>query len=115
MKNNRIRRRVYELLSKAASLGHAPVPCQHELHFVFFRKPERFLESDDKNGHHGSVRLEKTVLKGDDELKQVAVGTGVSAEEYRLQELFQIMEAVCWLMLHKITCNTKLAYMCVDG
>ncbi|GER40788.1 subtilase family protein, partial [Striga asiatica] len=35
---------------------------------------ERFLESDDKNGR---VRLEKTVLKGDDELKQVAVGTGV--------------------------------------
>ncbi|GER50282.1 NADPH:adrenodoxin oxidoreductase [Striga asiatica] len=64
MKNNRIRRRVYELLSKAASSGHAPVPGQHELHFVFFRKPERFLESDDKNGHHGGVRLEKTVLKG---------------------------------------------------
>ncbi|CAA0836108.1 NADPH\\x3aadrenodoxin oxidoreductase-mitochondrial [Striga hermonthica] len=77
MKNNRIRRRVYELLSKAASSGHATVPGQHELHFVFFRKPERFLESDDKNGHHGGVRLEKTVLKGDDELKQVAVGTGV--------------------------------------
>ncbi|KAI3464065.1 hypothetical protein Pfo_020728 [Paulownia fortunei] len=78
MKNNRIRRRVYELLSKAVTPGHAPIPGQRELHFVFFHKPDRFLESDDKSGHLGGVRLEKTTLKGDDELvKQVAVGTGV--------------------------------------
>ncbi|KAL3618028.1 hypothetical protein CASFOL_038349 [Castilleja foliolosa] len=77
MKNNRIRRRVYELLSKAASTGHARVPSQRELHFVFFRKPDGFLESDGRNGQLGGVRFEKTTLKGDDELKQVAVGTGV--------------------------------------
>ncbi|GFP79937.1 nadph:adrenodoxin oxidoreductase mitochondrial [Phtheirospermum japonicum] len=75
--NNRIRRRVYELLSKAASAGHARVLGQRELHFVFFRKPDGFLESDDRNGHLGGVCLEKTTLKGDDKLKQVAVGTGV--------------------------------------
>ncbi|KAL3835187.1 hypothetical protein ACJIZ3_009923 [Penstemon smallii] len=78
MKNNRIRRRVYELLSKAVPPGHTPVLGQRELHFVFFRKPDKFLESDDRSGHLGGVRLEKTVLKGDDELvNQVAVGTGV--------------------------------------
>ncbi|KAL7153451.1 hypothetical protein ABFS83_04G169600 [Erythranthe nasuta] len=77
MKNNRIRRRVYELLSKAVTTGHAPVPGQRELHFVFFHKPDRFLESDDRSGRLGSVRLEKTTLKGDESMKQVAVGTGV--------------------------------------
>ncbi|KAK6153308.1 hypothetical protein DH2020_012947 [Rehmannia glutinosa] len=74
MKNNRIRRRVYELLSKAATPAHAPVSGQRELHFVFFRKPNRFIESDDRSGHLGGVRLEQTTLKGDNELvKQVAV------------------------------------------
>ncbi|PIN19888.1 Ferredoxin/adrenodoxin reductase [Handroanthus impetiginosus] len=77
MKNNRIRKRIYELLSKAATAGQGPAPGQRELHFVFFRKPDRFLESDDRSGHLGGVRLEKTTLKGDDEsAKQVAVGTG---------------------------------------
>ncbi|KAK6152066.1 hypothetical protein DH2020_014701 [Rehmannia glutinosa] len=72
--NNRIRRRVYELLSKAVTPAHAPVSGQRELHFVFFRKPDRFIESDDRSGHLGGVRLEKTTLKGDNELvKQVAV------------------------------------------
>lgn len=64
MKNNRIRRRVYELLSKAVTARHAPVPSQRELHFVFFNKPDRFLESDARSGHLGSIRLEKTTLKG---------------------------------------------------
>ncbi|XP_047960003.1 NADPH:adrenodoxin oxidoreductase, mitochondrial isoform X1 [Salvia hispanica] len=80
MKNSRIRRRVHELLSKAVTPGCTPVASQRELHFVFFRKPDMFLESDDKSGHVGGIRLEKTALKdvGDDELvKQVAVGTGV--------------------------------------
>nr|GEU36294.1 NADPH:adrenodoxin oxidoreductase, mitochondrial isoform X1 [Tanacetum cinerariifolium] len=47
IKNNRIRRRVFELLSKASSSA-APHPSlgQRELHFTFFRKPEKFLESE---------------------------------------------------------------------
>ncbi|XP_011087149.1 NADPH:adrenodoxin oxidoreductase, mitochondrial isoform X2 [Sesamum indicum] len=81
MKNNRIRKRVYELLSKAVTPAHAPYPGERELHFVFFHKPDKFLESNDRSGHLGGVQLEKTILKGDDELvKQVAVGTGVYAE-----------------------------------
>ncbi|KAG8388609.1 hypothetical protein BUALT_Bualt02G0143300 [Buddleja alternifolia] len=78
MKNNRIRRRVYELLSKAVALGRAPSPGQRELHFVFFHKPDKFLGSDDRSGYLVGVRLDKTTLKGDDKsMKQVAVGTGV--------------------------------------
>ncbi|KAG6407738.1 hypothetical protein SASPL_130735 [Salvia splendens] len=77
MKNSRIRRRVHELLSKAVTPGCTPVAGQRELHFVFFRKPDMFLELDDNSGHVGGIRLEKTALKGDDELvRQVAVGTG---------------------------------------
>ncbi|KAL0364593.1 UNVERIFIED_CONTAM: NADPH:adrenodoxin oxidoreductase, mitochondrial, partial [Sesamum angustifolium] len=63
MKNNRIRKRVYELLSKAVTPAHAPHPGQHELHFVFFRKPDKFLKSNDRSGHLGGVQLEKTILK----------------------------------------------------
>lgn len=78
MKNNRIRRRVYELISKAASSGHSPpLPGQRELHFVFFRKPDRFLESEDRSGHVAGVRLEETTLQGYDLGKQIAVGNGV--------------------------------------
>ncbi|XP_051143679.1 NADPH:adrenodoxin oxidoreductase, mitochondrial [Andrographis paniculata] len=77
MKNSRIRKRVYELLSKAATARTASVPGQRELHFVFFRKPDSFFESDHKNGHLGGVRLEKTILKGDAKSSnQVAFGTG---------------------------------------
>lgn len=66
LKNNRIQRRVYELLSRAATSGtSAPGPGQRELHFIFFQKPDRFLESDDKPGHVAGVQFEKTVLKGD--------------------------------------------------
>lgn len=64
MKSNRIQRRVYELLSKAASAGTSSPIRQRELHFVFFRKPVKFLVSDDRSGHVAGVHLEKTVLRG---------------------------------------------------
>ncbi|OEL25070.1 NADPH:adrenodoxin oxidoreductase, mitochondrial [Dichanthelium oligosanthes] len=77
MRNSRIQRRVFELLSKAASV-HKDNNCndQKELHFVFFRRPTRFIPSE--NGSTvGAVELEKTALKGDEVTgKQVAVGTG---------------------------------------
>ncbi|KAL6629475.1 hypothetical protein ACP70R_029240 [Stipagrostis hirtigluma subsp. patula] len=74
MRNSRIQRRVYELLSKAAS-AHKDNNNndQKELHFVFFRKPTRFMPSE--NGSTvGAVQLEKT--KDGVTRKQVAVGTG---------------------------------------
>uniref|UniRef100_A0A0E0CJ57 NADPH:adrenodoxin oxidoreductase, mitochondrial n=1 Tax=Oryza meridionalis TaxID=40149 RepID=A0A0E0CJ57_9ORYZ len=62
IRNSRIKRRVYELLSKAA-IAHKGNNNngQKELHFVFFRRPTRFLPSEDDDGVAG---------------KQVAVGTG---------------------------------------
>lgn len=65
VKNSRIQRRVYELLAKAAASGppHSGAG-RRELHFVFFRKPEKFLSSVDKKGHVAGVRFEKTVLEG---------------------------------------------------
>lgn len=91
---------MYELLSKAA-IAHKGKNNngQKELHFVFFRRPTRFLPSED-GVTVGAVQLEKTCLKGqmsetkyhifadffkhysvgyiDDGVagKQVAVGTG---------------------------------------
>lgn len=77
IKNNRIQRRVYELLSKAATTGPSnPRSGQRELHFVFFRKPDRFLESDERRGHVSGVHFEKTVLKDVGDGKRIAVGTG---------------------------------------
>lgn len=78
VKNSRIRRRVHELLTKAANSQHAnPIPGQRELHFVFFRRPEQFLDSDDRSGKVTGVRLEKTILKETDGSgKQSAIGTG---------------------------------------
>ncbi|TVU42037.1 hypothetical protein EJB05_08420 [Eragrostis curvula] len=77
MRNSRIQRRVYELLSKAAN-AHKDSNSndQKELHFVFFRRPTRFLPSE--NGSMvGAVQLEKTFLKDNGVTgKQVAVGTG---------------------------------------
>ncbi|XP_024033730.1 NADPH:adrenodoxin oxidoreductase, mitochondrial isoform X3 [Citrus clementina] len=65
MKNSRIQRRVYELLSKAAaSASSQPMLGQRELHFVFFRKPDSFLESNERSGHVSGVHFEKTALKG---------------------------------------------------
>ncbi|GAB2292303.1 hypothetical protein Dimus_026551 [Dionaea muscipula] len=77
IKNSRIRRRVYELLGKAArSRSPDQVAGQRELHFIFFRRPDRFLDSERKRDHVASVRFEKTVLKDAVEGKQIAVGTG---------------------------------------
>ncbi|XP_074279821.1 NADPH:adrenodoxin oxidoreductase, mitochondrial-like isoform X2 [Silene latifolia] len=76
MKNSRIQKRVYELLRKAAGSRPAcPSPGQRELHFTFFRRPDRFLDSDERQGHVRAARFEKTALKVDLD-KQVAVGTG---------------------------------------
>ncbi|KAF5956035.1 hypothetical protein HYC85_008891 [Camellia sinensis] len=78
LKNSRIQKRVYELLSKAAVSGPSHRSSdQRELHFVFFRKPDGFLGSDDRSGHVVGVRFEKTILKESlGSGKQVAVGTG---------------------------------------
>lgn len=65
MKNSRIHKRIYELLSKAAvSQPRQPSVAQRELHFVFFRRPDQFLESDERKGHVSGVHLERTLLKG---------------------------------------------------
>ncbi|KAM0903408.1 hypothetical protein ACQ4PT_018638 [Festuca glaucescens] len=76
MRNSRIKRRVYELLSKAATVHQEKSnDDRKELHFVFFRKPTRFLPSEDGTTV-GAVELEKTHLKDDGVTgKQVAVGT----------------------------------------
>ncbi|XXG56736.1 hypothetical protein AAC387_Pa03g4072 [Persea americana] len=77
LKNSRSQKRVYELLSKAATSQQSnPIPGQRELHFVFFKKPERFLHSDFSSNVSG-VRFEKTYLKENClSGKQSAVGTG---------------------------------------
>ncbi|GAU23850.1 hypothetical protein TSUD_380120 [Trifolium subterraneum] len=77
LKSNRIHRRIFELLSKAATSRprHAGLN-QRRLHFVFFRKPDCFQESKDNTGHVSGVRFEKTVLKGVGPGNQIAVGTG---------------------------------------
>ncbi|KAA8542517.1 hypothetical protein F0562_023669 [Nyssa sinensis] len=63
---------------KAVVSGHShPSSGQRELHFVFFRKPDRFIDSDDRSGHIADVRVEKTMLKESAGAgKQIAVGTG---------------------------------------
>ncbi|KAH7651750.1 Biotin synthase protein [Dioscorea alata] len=77
LENSRIRKRVYELFAKkAASHRSNAIMGQRELHFIFFRKPDRFLPSD-SGLHVSGVRLEKTSLKENGESgRQVAVGTG---------------------------------------
>ncbi|KAI9074781.1 hypothetical protein K1719_043258 [Acacia pycnantha] len=105
LKCSRIQRRVYELLSKAATSkpAHAGLN-QRELHFVFFRKPDSFQESKDRIGYVSSVRFEKTVLQGIFYIvhifvvtcylvgprKQAAVGTG------------QFEDTICGLVLKSI-------------
>ncbi|KAF9603913.1 hypothetical protein IFM89_038823 [Coptis chinensis] len=78
LSKSRIHRRVYELLSKAAtSQSSHPISGQRELHFVFFRRPVKFLQSDDNGGKVTGLRLEKTVLKENGGSgRQSAVGTG---------------------------------------
>nr|XP_009779226.1 PREDICTED: NADPH:adrenodoxin oxidoreductase, mitochondrial isoform X3 [Nicotiana sylvestris] len=82
LKSNRIKRRIHELLSKAAtSAASVCSPGKKELHFVFFRKPDRFLESDCRSGHVAGLRLERTILKEDaGSGRQIAVGTGLFDE-----------------------------------
>lgn len=82
LKNSRIKRRIHELLSKAATPATSVCnPGQKELHFVFFRKPDRFLESDCRSGHVAGLRVERTILKEDvGSGKQIAVGTGLFEE-----------------------------------
>lgn len=64
LENSRIRKRVFELFAKrAASHRSNAIKGQRELHFIFFRKPDRFLPSD-SGLHVSGVRLEKTSLKG---------------------------------------------------
>lgn len=77
LKNHRIQKRVYELLSKAAASSHCPSPAElRELHFVFFRKPDRFFPSGN-DCSVGAVRLERTILKENGSSgKRLAVGTG---------------------------------------
>lgn len=75
MKNNRIRRRVFDLLSKASSSSQPhPSSGEKELHFTFFRKPEKFLESNDRNGHVAGLNFEKTTLKGESSIRASATG-----------------------------------------
>ncbi|XP_077228730.1 pyridine nucleotide-disulfide oxidoreductase family protein [Tasmannia lanceolata] len=76
LKNSRTQRRVYELLTKAATSQELhPTSTQRELHFVFFRRPESFLH--DSSSNISGVRFEKTYLKEDDASgKQLAIGTG---------------------------------------
>lgn len=77
MKNNRIRKRVFELLSKASKSGQSQTSGQRELNFTFFRKPEKFLESSDKSGYVAGVHFEKTTLKESGGFgNQIAAGTG---------------------------------------
>ncbi|VVB10689.1 unnamed protein product [Arabis nemorensis] len=78
MKNSRARKRIYELLSKAAAAAGTSEadPDQRELHFVFFRQPDQFLESDERRGQVSGVNLEKTILESVESGKQIAVGTG---------------------------------------
>ncbi|XP_042456757.1 NADPH:adrenodoxin oxidoreductase, mitochondrial-like isoform X1 [Zingiber officinale] len=77
LKSSRIHRRVYDLLCKSAtSHQQRDLVAQRELNFKFFRKPFRFLPSEDPL-RVGGVCLEKTCLKENGlSGKQVAVGTG---------------------------------------
>ncbi|XP_024012453.1 NADPH:adrenodoxin oxidoreductase, mitochondrial isoform X2 [Eutrema salsugineum] len=75
----RKKKKIYELLSKAAAAATRTSEAdrdQRELHFVFFRQPDRFLESDERKGHVSGVNLEKTILESVGSGKQIAVGTG---------------------------------------
>ncbi|KAI7733392.1 hypothetical protein M8C21_002008, partial [Ambrosia artemisiifolia] len=71
MKNSRIRKR-----ASSSSQTH-PRVGQPELHFTFFHRPNKFLESNDKSGQVAGVNFEKTTLKGSAGAgNQIAAGTG---------------------------------------
>eukprot|EP00252_Welwitschia_mirabilis_P012047 TRINITY_DN26790_c0_g1_i1.p1 TRINITY_DN26790_c0_g1~~TRINITY_DN26790_c0_g1_i1.p1 ORF type:complete len:482 (-),score=111.44 TRINITY_DN26790_c0_g1_i1:39-1484(-) len=97
MERSRSKKRVYELFCKA-SKEHASSKSfsEKKLHFVFFRKPERFLSSICESKVAG-IRLEKTVLKGDDSSgHQSAIGTG------------EFEEIECGLVLKSIGYKARL-------
>ncbi|CAN8287924.1 unnamed protein product [Cochlearia groenlandica] len=77
MKSNIAIKKIYELLSKAAAAS-GTLEADHdqrELHFVFFRQPSQFLESDERKGHVYGVNLEKTIIESVGSGKQIAVVT----------------------------------------
>ncbi|KAL2631261.1 hypothetical protein R1flu_015947 [Riccia fluitans] len=78
MKKSRSHKRVYELFCKAAaasSTATSVIGCvPRQLQFVFYRSPVVLLASDSST--LTGVRLEKTVLSGDANTGQRAVGTG---------------------------------------
>ncbi|CAL5397000.1 unnamed protein product [Camellia sinensis] len=82
LKNSRIQKRVYELLSKAAVSrpSHRSLD-QRELHFVFFRKPDGFLDSDDM------VMLLVCALRRQFLKKVLALGNKLQLVQDRLKTL----------------------------
>lgn len=97
LKNNRIQRRVYELLSKAVTSGRShPSSGQRELHFVFFRQPTWFFDSG--TGHVAGVHFEKTVLRGTLSEWFLWIGARIGS-----------FTCTCWILL-SCSCNT----LCCD-
>lgn len=77
---SRVHKRVYDLLCKAAqsqpSLS-STAQQEKELHFKFYRQPNKFLVSEDGKRVAG-IQLEETILKGDKgRAQQHAIGTGI--------------------------------------
>ncbi|KAG1355169.1 NADPH:adrenodoxin oxidoreductase, mitochondrial [Cocos nucifera] len=84
LKKSRIKRRVYELFSKAAtSHQQHDIVGQRELHFMFFRKPDRFLPSESGNTvfNYNILLVFRLVLKSIG-YKSVPVD-GLPFDEYR--------------------------------
>ncbi|KAG6556606.1 hypothetical protein Mapa_001547 [Marchantia paleacea] len=77
MKKSRSHKRVYELFCKAAvasTTSSRLVSGVRQLQFVFYRSPVEILASGSSTVT--GVRLEKTILSGDENSGQRAVGTG---------------------------------------
>ncbi|GJT39634.1 hypothetical protein Tco_0939499 [Tanacetum coccineum] len=94
MKNNLIRRMVFELLSKASSSA-SPHPSlgQRELYFTFFRKLEKFLESSDRSGYVDGVNFETTTLKTD--RKQMLHNKELPKDCYKVSVDKSLVDATC--------------------
>ncbi|WOL10705.1 NADPH:adrenodoxin oxidoreductase, mitochondrial isoform X3 [Canna indica] len=94
LKTSKIQRRVYDLLCKSATF-HQQLDSagQRELHFIFFKKPDRFLPSED-NLRVGSVHIEKTCLKG---VVPNVKGRVVSSNQKQQAEMEQGLYVVGWL------------------